>query len=398
MADSGWTMRRTMLAREYPGLLDDDGKYWSAAILDEGLAERLHLALQRAAGSGVNKQFVEDLLNDCMNRIANCLSLRDRAYDLETRAIDDAENYLLQKANLEANKAISDALGSVQHNFAGNALTAEVTGDTVKFSGDQATWEKIKSVQQRFANEQESALLARRDRSTMKGSASFYADRFKQIKRLYLNGITESYIRCIACGQALKTIYGITEAVPEVASVNYLDDLAAWAQRASDKLDTELASRYLCEINFALWNGSDQPVKPEQREIGSKEEYEKWVNSGNYLFALTDAHFRNMADVRLRSARLVVKVGADEAKIRTWAAVLKPPSSDLLTGEEAYPCNVMTTLSPGSGADVYGVHNLRAVGPWQIEMPARSLGDKDAAALANLFLCLRVSYKRPSVE
>ena len=389
-----WKASYLELAKDFSPLTDEGGKPALLGALDDNL-EALLAAHIVNGESGVNKRYVEDLLSDCAARISNCMSLRERAHDVEVRAIDAAMTAQLQASALSLARNVNAELKTIQHKMGATALRETHTGQTVEYEGDAAIWQNVNALQETFYEVQKTQLDDLKIKASTPGNGANFVERFDLLKRLFDLGIVEAYGRCVACAAALKSIYGIIRPVPPVRPTTYLNDLAVWAQNASDDLDVELSGRYSGEVCFAV-AGIDDNLK--DNELVPRTKFTQSVATDVLNFALTEAHFTRlrMKSVLLRSARVQIKTKSDSAtRTRLWSGTLQMPSSDLTPGDEIFPCIASTGYPDAAGEFIIGCHNLQPVGDWALRLSDRSItGDATAAEVENVYLYVQVSYKR----
>lgn len=390
MGASDWKARFKLLANSFTAI---NGYAPLAAGIDDGIEPLLttHLAQGRTK---VNRRFVEDLVNDCVVRVANCLILREKAYEIEVRAVGDAVSHFGQSAIIETNNSIRELLADTQPRTAANATRARVNGDEVSFESDETVWTKVKDLQAALAKQQTDLVDVQAVKAQTPGNGSNYVERFTSLKELFDVGIAELYGRAMACASALKSIYDIDCVVPAISQTGYLNQLALWGQKASDALDKELSARYIGEISLSAKNIDNALVAPLSPKYFSK----AW-GSGELKLHLSEDLFEQFQMTRplLRSVRVQAVTGKDEA--RFWSVVVALPNTDLTDGDEVFPCKVSTSYAAEPGEIVFGAHNLRPHGDWVIRRPVdSSTGELNKPEdVVDFVLHLRVSYKRLGV-
>ncbi|UTP39776.1 hypothetical protein M9M90_00970 [Phenylobacterium sp. LH3H17] len=364
--------------------------------LDDGVQDLIQNALA-AVGEAANPLYVEDLLNDCMVRIGNCLSLRDRAYDLEVRAVGDALAYRVEKAALDLQNKSLAVLGPHQGKLLQNAIGLAV-GDKViaPQSLDETAWKELEVLQRGMNAAVTTALGVRKAKASEDGNGSNYSQRFAFVKSLFDLNIVEAYLRCRVCRAGLKEIYKIDLELPAPSPTGYLDKLAKWAQEASDKLDRELDSRSIGNAIFAL--SSDDEAATDLW-LMAKGEYEAGVAARHIPFRLTSSNFERlgMKDVLLRSVRIQARP-VDDTKTRVWQAVLALPHNNLTRRIEKFAAAMSSSYQDLAEAEtvVRGVHNISPIGQWAIDtLSAKSLTGEPTTkeSLKNIYVMLRVSYR-----
>ncbi|QTD35838.1 hypothetical protein [Pseudomonas fluorescens] len=384
------------LSHEFP-LIHDDFPMLSVAIDDE-VDDILRESLTNP--SEVDAHYVEDLLTDCVNRISSCLTLREKAQDIEARAISDAINYKALKAANEVAKLTAIELAPLQEKMIQNATSIEVSETsgkkTVNFSSDNKTWSNIENIQETFLQKQLEIAEIMKTKASTPGNGANHIERFLFIKRLFDISIEEAYKRSLVCAKSLKSLYGIQLDVPKISKHGYLNELAIWAQTATTLLDSELDSRIYSKVAFAI---SARDENPKETELIPKSKFTASIATRAIGFTLTSAHFEKfrMKSVLLRSIRIQVRA-KDESRTRVWSVTVKLPNDGLGKTDASYPC---VAPSNYQGPDenlsiVHGIHNFSPVGDWQINLPERSITDDDTspAEILNIYLFLDVSARR----
>lgn len=367
-----------------------------ANSLDEGLRDRLWEQLQTA--SPINALYVEDLLRDCAARVAYCLQIRDKAHELETRAINEALAYRVQSAAVTLQKTVNEAVGPHAGKLSMNATRSQTqTGGTTEFDS-AINWGPVSQEQARANAAQIEVLADRKAKAETPGNGSNYRERYGFLKKLFDQSFVETYRRATRCADALKRVYGIDRPLPPFKPTNYLDDFAFWVQSASDALSTELDARFVGEIGFAL-NAKD--ASPKANELMTKADYDAAVPTRRIAFRLKAEHFDgyDMEGVLLRSVR--IQMGSADGKTHLWPIRVRVPGSDLSTGIEMFSCVAPSLYQEGhsDAALIRGVHNIDPRGDWLIELPEESLDGlaTTPANLPDIYLIVRVSYRRKQV-
>lgn len=394
MSASDWKQNFSMLAETFaPLTMADPGEYASLSNALDDNVDKLLAGAVAAGGSTANKRFVEQLLSDCVARISNCLILREKASDIEIRAINEAANHKMQSQLLKSSVAIGELLAPIQARLASNATQLVPDGDEYAFTGDKEIWAGVKSHQDAIWRTQKAILDLTVAKANTAGNGSNYLERFTMLKMLFDLGITELYGRCLACAAALKKIYGIDSPVPDVTPVGYLNALALWGQKASDRLDVELGLRYSADIILAL-GGTDENLKAS--ELMERTKFTASVTTGAFNFNVAGRHLErfNMREPRLRSVRLQLRSKTDDAKVRIWCGALRLPGSDLTPGDETFPCTMSSSYSDSESEGIYGVHNLDPIGDWTLRLPERAITGEPIEEIVNVYLRMRISYKR----
>lgn len=397
MTATTWKEHFELLAKEYAPLTlgKDNVDYPSLGhALDEGV-ERMLAAHLAVGGSEVNKRFVEELLSDCIARISNALTLREKAFDVEVRAVQEAMQHAYQSRLAASNQSISDLLAPLQATAGVNATGLKADGDGFAFVGHEEVWANVKIVQDKLATAQKALIDASLAKAITPGNGANYVERFAMLKKLFDLGLPELYGRCLACAQALKKIYAIDIAVPKVTPTGYLNQLAVWGQAASDRLDVELGQRYSGDIMFAV-AGIDDNLK--DGELLPRSKYLLAIPTGIVNFTVSAQHLERfkMTAPLLRSVHLHIRPKTEDGRSRIWSGTISPPDTDLTAGDEDFPCIVSSNYAQNEGETIYGVHNLNPIGDWTLRLAERGVtGDLlNGEEILNVYVRMRVSYKR----
>lgn len=365
-----------------------------AQALDDGIDDRLRDAL--AEPSPINPRYVENLLTDCVNRIANCLILKEKANEIEVRAIGDAISYRLQSASISADTRIRELLTPVQERLGANATGSKPNGASTEFVGDKKLWAAVRKFQTDLSEANSSAAEAWKVKASTPGNGSNYVERFRLVKTLFELGIVEAYRRCIVCARGLKAVYGIDIKVPPVSSAGYLNELAIWGQKASDLLDIELDGRFSSEVVLSIGAISDAK---KSNELITRTAFNAGLAAGTVNFDINENIFEllKLKSPLMRSVRFQLKVKADDAKTRFLTLQVRPPADVLTPGENVLSCTSSTQYQDAEGNETnYGVRNLKPTGDWSIRLPELMLvtGEATATDIVHIFMFLRVSAKR----
>lgn len=398
MASESWEEFTTQLGSAFPISPQADGVPELTRGLDEGV-ERLITGTLLADDKRLNPLYIENLLSDCIARINNCISLREKAQEIEVRAIADALSYKAQKASSDFQKFYRAQLGDIHRSLLQNAIGAVVKGErvsTVTFSDE--IWAAIEEAEKRVVAEQDSNLTMRVEKARQPSNGANHAERFSAIKTLFDLAIVEAYRRCRVAATGLAKIYGLTEPkLPDPAPTGYLDSLALWAQQMSNQLDAELDGRVMATTMFVL--GADGNKEANDTWLLTRAEYDKQIDARSLAFGLEDSHFAalGMSDVKLRSVKVQARLASDDLKTHLWRAQLTLPPNPVTGATDAYPLLLATTFQDFSDTEavVKGVHNVSPVGKWRVEIDETSpTGDLVASStIKNVWLLMRVSYR-----
>lgn len=397
MPATNWKEHFEILVNDYAPLATGDGKpkYPNMGVaLDDGI-DKLLAEFVAGGSSDVNKRFVEDLLSDCVARVSNALILREKANEVEVRAVQEAMNHSYQVKLIETTQEIGDLLGPIQGQTGVNATGLTADGEGFKFVGNEAVWKNVKKLQDGILASQTELLDAALAKAMAPGNGANYVERFTMLKDLFDLGMPELYGRCLACAAALKKIYHIEVPVPKVSTTGYLNRLAIWAQNASDRLDVELGKRYTGDVMFAI-AAIDENLR--DGELLPRSKYTLAVQTGMLNFSIAETQFERfkMAKPLLRSVHIHVRPKTEDGRTRIWAGTVSPPDSDLTLGDEDFPCLVTSVYAQSEGETVYGVHNLNPIGDWTLRLASPGVtGDAlNGDEVLNVFIRMRVSYQR----
>jgi hypothetical protein len=190
MNTNEWVEKLQSLGTDFP--IGNTGAYPSIAkALDDGVSAKLNAAALEPIG--INPRYVEELIRDCTARIANCLTIREKAQDVEVRAIGDAISYKLQTEALESEKTIRTLLKPIRHLKFDGATAATISKDPVgtqdlkaSFSGDQAVWNSVNQSEVDFEEIRQEILETLKMKAGVPGNGSNFAERFDFLKSLAL--------------------------------------------------------------------------------------------------------------------------------------------------------------------------------------------------------------------
>lgn len=399
--DSAWDKAFNLLNENLPLRSLEPGFPSLASALDDSVDDLLRDSLVQP--SPANPHYVEDLLRDCVDRISNCLVLREKAQDVELRATGEALNYKIQEATVEMQQTVDKLLRDVTPRTVQSATGVSIEGGKVTFVNDDAeAWQKVASAHDKLYMELREALAIQKAKASAPSNGSNFVERFAFLKKLFDLNLVEAYRRSVVAARALKDIYAIDVPLPKVTKHGYLNEISLWAQRASDLLDDALDARLFSDVVFAV-SGVDGTLK--DQELVPRERFTTELATGRLTFKLTPTHFERcqMRDPLLRSVRLQVQC-KDETRVRIWPAQVYLPKSRP-TGRVEVVSSVMPSVyqdTPDESSVIRSIHNISPVGDWEIRLPERSITPEAATALAatktteivNIYVYLRLSYAR----
>lgn len=366
-----------------------------SSAIDDGVDDLLRDSVVDL--SSINPLYFEDLLADCINRVSNCLVLREKANEVEIRAVSDALNYKYQSQAINIYQQIRDVIQPIKFKMGQYSTSIKTTSEAdAEFFGNDEIWSNVKGLEDALSKSQAESLELFKAKASTSGNGSNYVERFAFLKTLFDISIAEAYRKAVVCEKAAREIYGIQIPLPTIKTIGYLNELAIWSQKMADALDAEQDRRYVGEIAFAV-SGIDNNLM--DNELLTKDKYTAQIAGGEIKFTLTSDKFEksSMKNVLLRSMRLLIRA-KDETRVRIWPVKVKLPTSTLSPGGEVFSCIASSNLSDSNTEQslIRGVHNISPLGEWEISLPPRSITAEgtQASELTNIYIILRVSYRR----
>lgn len=389
MADE-WGELFEQLTRDFIALKRDDPNFPSIADpLDHDVEQLLQHA--QANPSQVDPHHVEELLTDCVDRIANCLTLREKAAQVEVAAIAAATEYKERASRVETERAIRNALSTLRPILGGNATGTRISANQTENTGDASVWARVNGAEE----DHEKAILVLLQTLLTKaqapGNGSNYVERFAFLKRLFDQSLIEAYRRARVCEKALSQIYDIHEALPQLRSTGYLNELAIWGQKVADLLDEKLDQRVVAEVAFTL-GAKDNKLR--EHEIVGKSDFYRMLRADRRIrFTMTETHFEKygMKNPLLRSLNVQARLAQT-----LWPIKVTIPSSQV-TGKKAMVPSVAETGNYFTNDTIIiePIHNRSPIGDWEIEVNERSLYTQIANPdkIKSFFLRMRLTYE-----
>ncbi len=385
------------LAETFPISGLDEGLPELTRSLDDGV-EKLLTGTLLEDDKRLNPLYVESLLNDCISRINSCISLRDKAQEVETRAIAEALSYQAQKASADFQKVFRENIGTDYRLLLQNAIGATFADNKITpVTFSEEIWAILDKAQAEMVAVYDQTLETRALKARQPGNGANFSERFATIKALFDLAIVEAYRRCRVAKTGLDKIYGLNSVdLPEPSPSGYLDKLALWAQTVSDLLDAELDERKVATALFVLGAaGADT----DEICLMTRENFNVQLDARSLAFELNPDHFEalEMKDVKLRSVKLQARLPNDDLKTHLWRSRLTLPPNPVTAIADTHPLLMATSFQDLFDSDIVvkGVHNVSPLGAWRVEIDKTSpTGNPvNRANINNIWLLLRVSYK-----
>lgn len=321
---------------------------------------------------------VESLVETLSNRIAICISLRDTAQDLEAQALDAFLAYQRNSGMLQLEKILAELRRDWEPRLSQN----QVDGGR-----DETYWKELWKLESQRINLARETLRRRLEKSTSPGNGSHLVERFENLKKIFEARLRESYRLARAVSAGLGAVYGLTEEVPTLTTVGYLNQLAVWTGDIVEKVDRLLSHRSETVVVLAIgsYSNNASPILPEAR-------FKAGMEAGILPFRLTEAVLTKfvddpsaMANPRLRALRsFFLKTGMPIKSDRpndeyhdAWKIRIDLPPQ-LVAGSPVRRIiqTSMQNLKATPSGDLSwssAVHNLSPLGDWELRFGRESL-------------------------
>ena len=324
--------------------------------------------------AGIRALEVENLLNIVASRINSCLALRERAQEIQIRALSDAVEIHVQERATAMQTSI-DEMVSPAANAADNA---QLTKQRQALSDLMLL---------------RPALL--KSRAKEPGHGSNYGERYDFLRRMFQAVFEDAYVRAKVVTEALKAVYGIDHPLPALKKDGFLDELTFWAQTAADRLEVVLEGRR--KVTLALSIGS--PDASTDKHVLSNADFIAQRAAGIYNLDLKSSFERlRLKEPRVRSlcVQVIPKDGTHIGKY--YAISLTPPPVVLAPGDNTVPMLAMAgEVSSCWDLATTDFHNFDpTAGPWTLKLQSQPVyGPADAVdVLAHIVLHFTVSVVR----
>jgi hypothetical protein len=325
-----------------------------------------------AAATSLDPYKIEELVGSCLSRIANCVSIRDRAYEIQLRALTEGIRLAYAAEEVEDEAAVEAAINP------GPA--------GAPFANARRDLKALKLAR----------IKAQKDISLMPGSGANYGERFAFLKSMFKESFLGAVARAKLINSSVNAVYGIAPPTfPLLTDSRYLDSLALWAQKISDLLDEERDGRVRRQLIIPLTPRDAASVGDSVMDIIT---YQGGYAGAAINFKLTDEYFkdRGLKSPLMRS----VAVRADVSD--TWAGAvfstwITPPQPTLVADDRTiYHASVGGRLEDASRASIE-VHNLNPIGTWSLKITGKEIRGQafsSATDLTNFFIHLTVFARR----
>lgn len=317
-----------------------------------------------AIRSSLNPMRVEELVTSAMSRIAACMTLREKAHQLQVSATADALEYKAKSKILNAQRALEKMKKDIDPS----------KRDSANSSIDDIYDESI--------NWNEGKRLASLD----SGNGSNYSERYEFLVMLFDLNIRQAYARAMQASEGLKKVYGIDRPLPTLSGNLYLNELAIWAQIVSDDLDAKLDNEVHYDSAFALCSGVSDA---KQEQVYNLNDYTTKLNAKVFDFALEPSANKNLLpNSRIRGLSINI-ITPDQGKNNklSWNMRVRLPG-------QAFGCPILATTGDiGDFSLRDEVYNLSPYGDWIISIdPISVSGTKDL--ISNVVIHLDLVVER----
>lgn len=327
----------------------------------------LDLAAYKATLNSLN---VEELFNDAVSRINNCLTLRERAQDIQFRMLNEA-------MSIHGDQNIHSIHRQVE------ALAAIASGADPK---------TVETINRTVAEATKLIHDTRVARAKAVGHGANFLSRFASLKAMYSANFREAYARANLSSDALKAIYGIVSPLPKITRNGFLDQLAEWAQVTSNLLDVELSQRRKIRVAIAL-NSQNETLG---LQLFLRSQYFAALSAGVLSFDTTSVLTQmGLKQPLLRSLSFQV-VTAPAVTGTFWNLVVTPPPHSLASG--GISLRMVGVSGDAAQAGEFATsefHNIVPAGQWLINWDSRLVtGETEMVDnITNIILHMVVSVR-----
>lgn len=289
---------------------------------------------------------VENLLNIAASRINSCLTLRERAQEIQVRALCDAVEIHIQESATTLQTEIDNLTAPAAQPIAENDLKQK-----------RAALNELMLLRP--------ALL--KARAQEPGHGSNYGERYEFLRKMFQSVFEDAYVRCKVIATALKSIYGIDHPLPKLRATGFLDDLTFWVQTASDKLELVLEGRKRLKVAISL--GS--PDATATMHPLTSNDFAAQRAAGIFSFDLKAVFDKyKIKEPRVRSIfiQLLPKDGTFLG--RFYSAQLTAPGNALVMGDNTVPLTALAGDVSSCAAFITSeFHNIDPTsGSWTLKM------------------------------
>lgn len=355
---------------------------------------------------------VEYLMRTLNEHLQRCVEVRERAQELEARAISETMEKQVQLMLLQTMAQQVDLASANEPALLSNTRGARLENNAVRGESSDY-WTKLAALQKRQLGEQEKHARLQLEQMKEPGSGANYLARFTGLKEAFDVDLREAYLRARAAAVGLKHVYGLELPVPALADVGYLDRLVLWARDATYRFEKRLFGTHEALMGFALQTGT-AAAPLDLPKIFIDTDFKTSRAAHIFTFQLQESFFGRlgvrMRNPRLRGVDLNVYAPADGTALahRYWRARLDLPKQVIRGGADeatekspqvllpivTYPA-VRSTLSdyPSQRA----VHNTSPFGEWSVRLEPNDWVTgtvTNGDAVVNVILRLRLAYEQ----
>jgi hypothetical protein len=407
---SDWREYIENIAKEFPGTLSSnaaDQNESAHTIIFEPIDKGAKKLLDKYSKSWLEYPAleVEYLIKTLNDHLANCINLREKAQELEVRAIQEVIETSGQIKTLEISKNLLDKLILIEPLKAANSIDASVLDKDKQ----KQYWDRFFELNRDQIDSQLHYAQMRLENFKENGSGRNYIERFVAIKKLFEVELIEAYLRAQAASKGLAHVYGITKAVPALIDIGYLDTLLIWAREATYELEKKLFKYSEATLAFSLnGNSSDLPT------IMTSDAFKKARDANLYSFKITKETFNRLEmdikNPRMRGINLIAIIGktGNSNDQNYWRVRVDIPEQTIQSDTGAawnqrprvllplvtYP--MIDQPSPETLSQ-RSVMNATPFGEWLIKTEPQEFRaglPNSEETLTNLVLKIRVSYER----
>lgn len=305
------------------------------------------------AKSEMNPYRADDLLSSCLTRLANCISLREKAHEIQARA-------LVEGIELLHGEAVEDSQSIID----GILYPGPPIGN-----GGQDPGKILAEQREVLLQAKKATFKARKAISALTGSGANYAERFSFLKSMFKISFLEAVARGRRAAEAIERIYDIK--LPESPSLDadlFLNSFALWVQQIADQLDFEKDRRYKTSLIIPISQEGDG----DNVALLSKEEYKKQYDAKLLDFEITEAYFleRDIHKPILRNLGVRATLSNAAYSGRAFPAWITPPQPSLVNSDRTFYHTALVG-GPELASERFvtdEVHNLDPIGKWQIRI------------------------------
>lgn len=358
---------------------------------------------------------IEYLIQTLNEHIANCLDLRTKAQELESRIFFEVSEQLLTRALLDSVQNQSETIALNEPALLGNTINAGIEDGKIK--GDKSSyWSDIlkeQISQLKYRKEDIDNHLNKMDED---GSAMNYVARFEFIKELFNKDLIEAYCRAKTAFIGLKFVYNIDIKFPAIIDIGFLDKLTLWSREATYELEKKLFKQRFTNIVFSLHDYSNTGQNPQGvSRILTQDTYKTKRSATNIDFKLVKDNFvhnnQNLEKPLLRGIDLFFTTNSNpDDFLRLWRVKIKLPEQIIpiqrgipdyaykpIVFSPATTINYKSNMISTQIDLLREVHNVNPLGDWMISFEKNSIigGSADAENTAqNIYIRMRIAYER----